>query len=95
MGKDIYVEKFENQKPEIIVEPLQTYDLRNNYIKVAANMAITVNTQYGYFQSSNPNIKIQKRTADIIVFSIPFGVEEVSIEVKEKGDLVTKTYRVV
>ena len=95
VGKDIYVEKFENQKPEIIVEPLQTYDLRNNYIKVAANMAITVNTQYGYFQSSNPNIKIQKRTADIIVFSIPFGVEEVSIEVKEKGDLVTKTYRVV
>ena len=94
-GKSIYVEKYENRKPEIVVEPSQTYDLRNNYIKVAANMPITVNTQYGYFQSNNSNIKIQKRTSDTVIFSIPFGVEEVSIEVKEKGDLVTKTYRVV
>ena len=92
-GKSIYVEKYENKKPEIVVEPSQTYDLRNNYIKVAANMPITVNTQYGYFQSNNSNIKIQKRTSDTVIFSIPFGVEEVSIEVKEKGDLVTKTYR--
>ena len=94
-GKSIYVEKYENRKPEIVVEPSQTYDLRNNHIKVAANMPITVNTQYGYFQSNNFNIKIQKRTSDTVIFSIPFGVEEVSIEVKEKGDLVTKTYRVV
>lgn len=93
--KPIYVEKYENRKPEIVVESSQTYDLRNNHIKVAANMPITVNTQYGYFQSSNSNIKIQKRTSDMVIFSIPFGMEEVSIEVKEKGDLVTKTYRVV
>ena len=94
-GKDIYIEKHDNKQPEIVVEPIKTYDLKNNYTTVAANMSITVNTQHGHFKSDNPNIKIQKRTSDTVVFSIPFGVDEVSIEVNEKGDLVTKTYRVV
>lgn len=94
-GKSIYIEKHEENKPEIVIEPIQTYDLKDNSIKISANVPITLQTQEGYFKSSNKNIKIQKRTEDTIVFLIPYGIKEVTVEVQEKGDIVEKTYRVV
>lgn len=94
-GKLIYVEKHEENKPEIIIEPIQTYDLKDNSIRISANVPITLQTQEGYFKSSNKNIKVQKRTEDTVVFLIPYGIKEVTVEVQEKGDIVERTYRVV
>ena len=94
-GKPIYVEKYEEVKPEIVVEPIQSYNLKDSSIKISANTSITLSTEEGYFKSSNKNIKVQKRTEDAVVFSIPYGIKEVIVEVQEKGDIVKRTYRVV
>lgn len=94
-GKPIYVEKYEEVKPEIVVEPIQSYNLKDSSIKISANTSITLSTEEGYFKSSNKNIKVQKRTEDAVVFSIPYGIKEVIVEVQEKGDIVERTYRVV
>lgn len=94
-GKPIYVEKYEEVKPEIVVEPIQSYNLKDSSIKISANTLITLSTEEGYFKSSNKNIKVQKRTEDAVIFSIPYGIKEVIVEVQEKGDIVERTYRVV
>jgi hypothetical protein len=78
----------------IVEEPIQTFE-RNSKIQVSANVPITLQTRNGYFKSNNKNIKVQSRTADSVTFYIPFGISEVTVEIKEKGDIVKKTYRVV
>ena len=89
------MEKKSEELPIIIDEPIQTYDLRDEGLIVSANKPITVSTEGGYFKTNNKNIKIQKRDRTNIVFTIPFGIQEVKIETIEKGDIVEKTYRVV
>ena len=93
IGKDIYVEKFEEPEVVVVEQPIQPLD--ENKIHISANMMISLSTEGGYFKSNNKNLKISKRTSTEVVFSIPFGVEEVVIETKEKGDIVVRTYRVV
>lgn len=93
-GKDIYVEKHEEPIINVVENPISL--LREDSIfNISPNVPITLSTEDGYFKTTNKNLKIQKRTASIVVFSIPFGISEVAVEVKEKGDIVTKTYRVV
>ncbi len=92
--KDVYVEKHEEAEVVIVEEPTQS-PLEENIVLVSANQLITLTTESGHFKSNNKNLKIQKRTASTVVFSIPFGVQEVAVEIQEKGDIVTKTYRVV
>ena len=93
-GKPIYVEKHEVEKPTVIEEPISTFS-DNAILMVSPNMPITIETQDGYFKSSNKNIKIQKRNNTEVIFTIPFGIESVTIEIKEEGDIVEKTYQVV
>ena len=57
------------------------------------NKEITLITENGYFKTTNSNIKIISRKKDQVVFSIPFGIEEVTIETKEKGEVVYTTYK--
>ena len=92
--KDVYVEKHEEAEVVIVEEPTQS-PLEENVVLVSANQLITLTTESGHFKSNNKNLKIQKRTASTVIFSIPFGVQEVAVDIKEKGDIVTKTYRVV
>lgn len=94
INKEIYVEKFEKEEVTIVEQPIQTYS-KNREIIVSPNVPITLETQDGHFKTNNKNIKIQKRTEREVIFNIPFGIEEVEIEIKEKGDIVKKTYRVV
>lgn len=94
MNKEIYVEKFEKEEVTIVEQPIQTYS-KNRETIVSPNVPITLETQDGHFKTNNKNIKIQKRTEREVIFNIPFGIEEVEIEIKEKGDIVKKTYRVV
>ena len=94
IGKDIYIEKHEEPIVNVVENPISLLS-ENNVFTISPNVPITLSTEDGYFKTTNKNLKIQKRTASIVVFSIPFGISEVAVEVKEKGDIVTKTYRVV
>ena len=93
-GKDTYIEKHEEPIINVVENPISLLS-EANVLHISPNVPITLSTEDGYFKTINKNLKIQKRTASIVVFSIPFGVSEVAVEVKEKGDIVTKTYRVV
>ena len=93
-GKDIYVEKHEEPIINVVENPISLLS-EANVLHISPNVPITLSTEDGYFKTTNKNLKIQKRTASMVVFSIPFGISEVAVEVKEKGDIVTKTYRVV
>lgn len=93
-GKDIYVEKHEEPAINVIENPISLLN-EDSIFHISPNVSITLSTEDGYFKTTNKNLKIQKRTASMVVFSIPFGISEVAVEVKEKGDIVTKTYRVV
>lgn len=94
VNKEVYVEKHEKVEATVIEAPIESR-LEGSIINIGANIPIKVSTQNGYFKSSNKNIKIEKRNMDDVTFSIPFGVSEVVIEVKQEGDIVEKTYRVV
>ena len=93
-GKDIYVEKHEEPIINVVENPISLLN-EDSVFHISPNVPITLSTEDGYFKTTNKNLKIQKRTASIVVFSIPFGISEIAVEVKEKGDIVTKTYRVV
>ena len=93
IGKDIYVEKFEEPEVAIVEKPITPF--RQGAAQISANMNITLATENGYFKSNNKHLKVVKHSSKEVVFSIPFGVEEVTVEIKEKGDIVSKTYRVV
>ena len=92
--KEIYVEKHEEPIVNVVENPISLLS-EDSVFNISPNVSITLSTEDGYFKTTNKNLKIQKRTASIVVFSIPFGISEVAVEVKEKGDIVTKTYRVV
>ena len=94
VGKEIYVEKHEETAPTIIETPIQTLS-NSGEITVSPNIEIVLSTQGGYFITTNKNINIKKRNATTVIFSIPFGISEVVVETKEKGDIVSRTYRVV
>ena len=92
--KDVYIErKNEDTKIEILEEPISTF--RGDIVHTAANLDLTVTTEGAYFKTSNANINIKKHSMNEVIFSIPFGIDEVIITTKEKGDEVTTTYRVV
>ena len=93
-GKDIYIEKHEEPTINVVENPISLLS-EASVFHISPNVPITLSTEDGYFKTTNKNLKIQKRTASIVVFSIPFGISEIAVEVKEKGDIVTKTYRVV
>ena len=93
-GKDIYIEKHEEPTINVVENPISLLS-EDSVFHISPNVSITLSTEDGYFKTTNKNLKIQKRTANMVVFSIPFGISEVAVEVKEKGDIVTKTYRVV
>ena len=93
-GKDIYVEKHEEPTINVVENPISLLS-EDSVFHISPNVSITLSTEDGYFKTTNKNLKIQKRTASMVVFSIPFGISEVAVEIKEKGDIVTKTYRVV
>ena len=92
--KEIYVEKHEEPIVNVVENPISLLS-EDSIFNISPNVPITLSTEDGYFKTTNKNLKIQKRTASMVVFSIPFGISEVAVEVKEKGDIVTKTYRVV
>ena len=71
--KEIYVEKHEEPIVNVVENPISLLS-EDNIFHISPNVPITLSTEDGYFKTTNKNLKIQKRTASIVVFSIPFGI---------------------
>ena len=65
----------------------------NNIKYFYPNKEYIETTTDGYFITKNTNINIINRTADKVIFSIPFGIQEVNITTNKDGEEVTITYR--
>jgi hypothetical protein len=93
IGQDSYIIKKQTRTTDLILEPVVEPSTDNKLI--AYNQDITVATEKGYFKYSDKGIKIKKHTATEIVFCLPFGVKEVTIETKREGEVVTDCFVVV
>lgn len=62
-----------------------------NYI--GSNINVTLSTEGGYFNYNNPAIKVIARSATQVIFCLPFGVDEVVVETRKDGEVVSATYR--
>lgn len=65
-----------------------------NLIIVHGLDVIQLTTEDGYFTTDDTRLKV-KRTLTTVQFTVPFGVSDFSVEVKEAGVIVNKKYRVV
>ena len=57
------------------------------------NEELTLGTYNGYFKSESSAVKIISLTADEVKFTIPFGVNEVNIYVKDSNNIIKYKYR--
>jgi len=88
---DSYIIKKQSKPTELILEPEEVIGAEEKYA-IAYNQDMTITTEKGYFKYSNKAIKIKKHTATEVVFCLPFGVKEVTIESKERGEVVVQTF---
>ncbi|MFW6029380.1 MAG: hypothetical protein ACOCRO_03920, partial [Halanaerobiales bacterium] len=51
-------------------------------------------TEEAYF-AATPRVEVIERTATNVAFKIPNGIDEVTISVKEDGEIVETLYKVV
>ena len=86
-GEDVYIERAKNETTPIITSPTEV----NNKNIINNNIDITVSTEEGYFKY-NKKIAVKRHTATQVVFSIPFGITEVTIQTKKDGEVVSTTY---
>jgi len=91
--RDSYIIKKQSQTTDLILEPVEDPETNNKLI--AYNQDITVETEQGYFKYSDKGIQIKKHTSTEVVFCLPFGVKEVTIEVKGKGEVKQEHFVVV
>lgn len=85
----VYIERVVKNITDIAEEPEEQ---ETNIFKINNEIDITLPTENGYFIYNNNQIRIAKRTATEVVFSLPFGVNEVEVETKEGGAVVTRKY---
>ena len=86
-GEDVYIERAKNETTPIIITPTEV----NNKNIINNNIDITVSTEEGYFKY-NKKIAVKRHTATQVIFSIPFGITEVTIQTKKDGEVVSTTY---
>lgn len=83
-----YIVSVDRADPEVLTEEITVSE---NIKGIGHNIPVTLTTEDGYFKYTG-NIKILKRTSTIVVFTIPFGVEEVTVDVKKGDDIITTKY---
>ena len=86
----VYIERAHQDVEEIIIEPEKQPE--TNIFEISNEVNITLATENGYFEYDNRQIKIKKRSANEVIFFLPYGVEQVNVKVKEGGEVVTKSY---
>jgi hypothetical protein len=82
------VEKISSNEVALPIEEPVT-----NENTLIAGVTQTLSTEQGYF-TANKKINILERLSDQVKFIIPFGVEEISIQVKNGGVIITTDYQV-
>lgn len=92
-GEDVFIQYAEDPVTVIPTEPEQETGTQELKYRASNNIDITVNTEEGYFKS-NKSVKIKQHTRTKVVFSIPFGINEVEIQTKQQGTVITETYMV-
>lgn len=80
---------------DIVVKPEIEKDntTSSEYYTFIPNEELTLGTYNGYFKSESSAVKIISLTADEVKFTIPFGVNEVNIYVKDNNNIVKYKYR--
>ena len=91
-GKDFYIERAQNLEESIILDNTLV-STESRIFSVGHNIQITLSTEDGYFKYNNTNIKVLSRKENEVIFTLPFGVSEVTIYTKEEGKVVSSTYR--
>lgn len=92
MNEEEVIERAEDPVTPVIINPIEEED----NVSIAHNIDITISTKEGYFKTSNKQIKIKRRTANEVIFNLPFGVNETTIEYKDSSDvIITKRYKAV
>ncbi len=83
-----YIVKPEREEAVITTEEIEISDTEK---AIGFEIPITLATHGGYFKYDAP-INIIKRTGNAVTFTLPFGVEEVHVSVKQNGEVVTYHY---
>ncbi len=84
---------FIQNKEEKSSYPLKNTNQDNNFYSFSPNAEIRVETENAFFKA-DINVQIIKRTANEIIFKIPFGIERCTIEIQRGGKVVSKTYEI-
>ena len=90
MSKDAIETRVEN-KPVIEQAESVQYDDDLEY-QIIPNHIYELTTEDGYFRTSCNVLNIVSRSSNLVKFSIPFGIEEVTVEVKQNGVITTIVY---
>lgn len=83
-----YIVKPERGETVITTEEI---DITETDKGIGFEIPVTLPTEQGYFKFDK-QLHIIKRSANFITFSLPFGVNEVNISVKQNGEVVTYHY---
>ena len=89
---EVYIEHVSKDFTPIIIEPEKEKPLIEDKYIIGHDIDIELTTEGGYFTFDNKQIKIKKHTGNLIVFSIPFGVDKVTVGTKLHGEIVEETY---
>lgn len=87
----VYIERAQDRVTPIVIEPEENPEEPNEFV-IGNEIEVTLPTQQGYFGFDNKQIKIKQRSSTSVTFMLPFGVNKVTVETKEGGQVVTRHY---
>ena len=81
-----------------VIRHIDNYDLdKNSYesgvYTVSANTPITIPTEEGYFKYDKSVLQILARTTTSIIFQLPFGLDMVTVQTKQDGQVISSIYK--
>lgn len=91
IGEDIYISRNDSEITPIIIEPEQKTGSEDLEYRIGNEIDFTLTTEEGYFRT-NKKVDIKKHTATEITFSIPFGVDKVTVQTKKDGHVVVQHF---
>lgn len=84
-GEDYQVEVDTRVAPQIVED--------DDPLTFTPGQEVVVNTEGGVFKVNCSSVEVISRTANEVVFIVPFGVDEVEVTTLLDGELITETYR--
>lgn len=84
LERDFFTDSNDRDSSEIIDTEMQ----------LMAGTEYSFDTQDGYFNSSSPLI-IKSKTADKVIFEVPYGLKTVTVSIKQNNTICEKQYKVI